>query len=293
MGVSIDIIVPTYNRPKDIGKFIEEIQKQNIENFKVFIIDDHGDEDISHLIPKNSSKFHYYRLEKNSGQAYARNYALKIGKSPIVIFMDDDAWFLQKDALERIIHYFSTKIDLGCLMFNILEPNRDWLSNRNNIEDGAELAEFIACGVAFKRDAIELIGGFSSFLHSYGEETEISMRLIDANYKLYFGKKIEVFHNYIPDTRNRIWKNRFIHNTVRNDLLIIFIRYPIIFILPYLVFKPLSHVKYYLTKKQFNVNNLIQILKGVFSFILLIPYACKHRQSVSIQSFNYWRKNRF
>lgn len=48
----IDIIVPTYNRPNEIKKFVKEISKQNLLNFKVYIIDDYGEEDVEVSIPK-------------------------------------------------------------------------------------------------------------------------------------------------------------------------------------------------------------------------------------------------
>ena len=69
----IDIIVPTYNRPKDIEKFIVEIKKQDFNEYHVIIVDDCGDLPIEHLIPKNDANFTYIRLEKNQGQAAANH----------------------------------------------------------------------------------------------------------------------------------------------------------------------------------------------------------------------------
>lgn len=290
----IDIIVPTFNRPLDIEKFIKEIRKQSYPYLKVFIIDDHGEKSVEHLIPKEDDRFYFERLDKNKGQAYVRNYALKKGDASIVVFMDDDAWFIEKDALYSIADYFKLKNDIGCLMFDIKEPGRDWLSERFSIKELQELGEFIACGAAFKREAIETIGGFSDFLHSYGEETDIAMQLIDHDYKLYFGKRIKVFHNYQPGERDIKWFKRFKHNSVRNDLLVVLLRYPAILVMPYFILKPLSHFIFSIRSKEENaLISIRQILKAIFFSLKMLPQALKFRQALSKAKFDYWKKHRW
>ena len=121
--MSIDIIVPTYNRPNDIKKFISEITKQTYSDYKVYIIDDCSDKDISHLIPDNKH-FYYERLSKNIGQTGARNIAIKKGNGDIIISLDDDAWFLDNSAFENIEKLFSNNNNTGCFLFNIEEPNQ-------------------------------------------------------------------------------------------------------------------------------------------------------------------------
>jgi GT2 family glycosyltransferase len=290
---TIDIIVPTYNRPDDIQKFIQEIQIQSYPHFKVFIIDDHGEETVEHLIPKDDARFYFERLPQNRGQAYVRNYALKKGSAPIVVFMDDDAWFLDIDALYKTAEYFQQENDMGCLMFDIDEPGRDWLSDRFNLDDMQELGEFIACGAAFNRNAFEQIGGFSEFLHSYGEETDIAMRLIGSGSKLYFGKNIRVYHNYQPGQRDLTWFKRFKHNSVRNDLLIVLLRYPSLYILPYFILKIFSHVLFSIqNKEETSIIAVQQIILAFFSSLKMLPQAIKMRKSLSITEFNYWKKHR-
>lgn len=289
----IDIIVPTFNRSTDIAKFIKEIQKQTYPNLKVFIIDDHGEKSVEHLISKEDDHFYFERLDQNKGQAYVRNYALKKGNAPIVIFMDDDAWFLENDALFNVVDYFKLKPDMGCLMFDINEPERNWLSERYRINDLQEIGEFIACGAAFKREAIENIGGFSDFLHSYGEESDMAMRLIQRNFKLYFGKKIKLYHNYQPGERDSKWFKRFKFHSVRNDLLIVLMRYPSILIIPYFWGKFFSHLVFNIkNEKQFIVAN-IQVIKALLQSFILIPKALKLRDPISIEKFNYWKRVRF
>lgn len=290
----IDIIVPTYNRPEDIERFVEEIQKQEYTSFKVFVIDDHGSEKIEHLIPTKNPAFIFERLEQNKGQAFARNHALAKGLGDIIVFMDDDAWFLETNSLNTIANYFEdNKFQLGCLMFDVLEPNREWLHERKKLRDSQEIGEFIACGCAFERQSIEAIGGFSDFLHSYGEETDITLKLIKKERKVIFGDKVKLFHNFQPGERDVNWLKRFKHNSARNDLLIVIMRFPFLYVLPYFVSKFFSHIYYNFKheKKYFLAN--FQVIKGLLSALVMLPKALKRRDAVSIAQFKHWKKVRF
>jgi len=289
--MKIDIIVPTYNRPKDLEKFVTEIQKQTYKDFKVHIIDDCGDINIKHLIPQNNAKFHFERLAKNGGQANARNHALKKSNSEIVIFMDDDAWFLNSDALYEIVNYYKNNSSISCLMFDVQEPNRELLSKRNHLNDMQEIGEFIACGVSFRRKPLERIGGYSKSFHSYGEETELSMRLIDKGYKLFFGKRIKLFHNYIPKDRDIIWFKRFKFNTVRNDLMIVLMKYPLIYVFYYFPGKFFSHIIYnFKNEKNSFIANTVSF-KALF-FVIQHLFSIE-RAPMKIKNFRHWKEIRF
>ena len=146
----IDIIVPTYNRYNDLKKFISEIKKQTFKEFNVIIIDDYGEDKIVDLIPDNDIRFKYYRLEKNYGQAYARNYGVDKSLSKYLIFLDDDAWFINETALEDFVRFVENSTD-DAWMFDLLEPEKKLLSERVKTKSGEQLGEFIACACGFKK----------------------------------------------------------------------------------------------------------------------------------------------
>ena len=147
----IDIIVPTYNRPQDIEKFVFEIQKQSFKDFHVYIVDDCGQTPIEHLIPKDSGHFTYMRLPENKGQAYARNIAIERGNGDIIVSLDDDAWFEHEDVLSLIPAYFQNYPQLGCLMFDVRTPQDDYISKGHNISDGQLIGSHITCGCTYSR----------------------------------------------------------------------------------------------------------------------------------------------
>jgi len=287
----IDIIVPTYNRPDDIRRFVKEIQKQTYIHYRVLIIDDCGEENIKKFIPNHNEHFVYTRLSENKGQAYARNYAVSMSTADIIIFMDDDAWFMQDNALENIVHYFANNPDMAALMFDVKEPERAYLSERHNLKELQEIGEFIACGCAFRAIDFKNTNGFREEFHSYGEETELSMQLIKNERKLYFSREIGLFHNYVPGQRSKNWFKRFKFNSVRNDLLIVLNRYPALYVVPFFIGKVLSHFVYNLFHEKYFWLSSVQVFKAVPNSLVL--FNRNKREALSIKQFNYWRKVRF
>lgn len=290
----IDIIVPTYNRPDDIIKFVVEIQKQTFSDYRVIIVDDCSSADIKSLIPLEHPNFTYIKLEHNKGQAFARNIAIAEGKGEIIVSLDDDAWFEDIDALSKLVKVFNIYPSLGCLMFDVRTPSDDYLSNIHHIIHTNQLVgSHITCGCAYTRKALLDIGGFSGFLHSGAEETDVTLRLIEKRYELRFSKEIKVFHNYIPKARTNKWYRQLRFNTTRNDLLIVIMRYPTIKLIPYFFGKYFSHVKFsFLSKRDRFVTGLYTIL-ALPAACLKLPQALKYRKAISLKDFNVWKKIRW
>ncbi len=211
---TLDILVPTYNRGVELEKFFREIKKQIFKNYKIIIIDDYSSTPIDRFIP-NDDRIVYKRLEKNRGQAFARNMGLRLCISDIVVSLDDDAWFEEPNGLSQIFEYFNKFPKLGCLMLNLKEPGTKYISESYNLSDGCITAEHKTCSCAYRRKAINDIGQFCGFFHSYAEETDITLKLIKKGYDIRFAKKIKIFHNYTANERNETWYLRARFNNLK------------------------------------------------------------------------------
>lgn len=285
----VDIIVPTYNRKHDLKKFIAEIEKQSYSNYIVHIVDDFGSEDLAKIIP-SKPQFNFTRLPENRGQAFARNYAAAKSTGDFIVFMDDDAWFTSSYDLQTVVDIMSGDSGVGCLMFDLLEPNRALLSERKKLKEGQILGDFIACACAFRKAAFLATDGFNPIFHSYGEETEIGIQLLQADYKIQFTQKVRVFHNYNPGVRSLSWKKRFIKNSVKNDLLVINLRFPPLVRPIYSFAKILSHIIHNIKVK----NNPGYVLPGINAFLKDLQTIKNDSKPtpMNLRQFNYWRKIR-
>ena len=280
-----DIIVPTFNRYKELPEFFEKNSALGTSNAELWIVDDCSPMPDIKAIP-SWKNIHYIRLEKNQGQAFARNIAIEKSINPYVISLDDDAWF--EDAipsLTQLDELFRQYPDAGCIMFNIATPHTPYSS----VVTGTRLPLHVTCGCAYRRVALEQIDGFSGFLHSQAEESDISIRLLQKGWNIYFAREIKVFHNFIPGNRSLSWYYKSRHNTIRNDLLIVLMYYPGLLILPFLAGKYLSHIRYIIRNGVSVGPSLFYVIKAGLNFIRLSPKALKKRKPLTFKRFNEWR----
>lgn len=283
-----DVIVPTYNRPEDIRKFVQQMSLLDSDRYRVIVIDDCGERSPEEYIPADDPRYSFRRLPENKGQAYARNTAISMGNGPIVVSLDDDAWFELPDAFQQIEQYFKDFPDAGCIMFNIKTPDRKYLKEEKKLVDGQSIGGHITCGCAYKREVLEKVGEFGGFLHSGAEEVDLTLKIIREGYTIRFAEKIPVFHNYIPGARSDSWYFKVRYNTCRNDLLIVWMRYPAIYIIPFFLGKFWGHLSYVLRNKRKPFKTGAWVIGAFFSAIGKIPLALNNRKALSKEQFKKW-----
>lgn len=149
------IIIPTYNRAKQLFKTIDSIIIQNFKDYEIVIIDDFSDDDTIKLLDFYTSvncnlNIKIKKLFANSGPNVARNIGSEMSNGKYLIFLDsDDLFFNSKslfDIFETIINEKFPKI----LMFSSYYMKENKIVNINyNILDfkgllkGNNIGEFL------------------------------------------------------------------------------------------------------------------------------------------------------
>ena len=100
----VSVIVPVYNTEKYLRKCLDSLINQTISSIEIVIVND-GSKDSSYQIiteytEKYPDKF-IFTSQKNSGQAVARNKALKMCTGEYIGFLDSDD-FVRVDMFERM-----------------------------------------------------------------------------------------------------------------------------------------------------------------------------------------------
>lgn len=106
----VSILMPIYNSEKWLSESIESVINQSYKNWELILVDDcstDSSKDIAMKYAKLNSKIKYYRLDKNSGAAKARNKALEMSKGRFIAYLDaDDLW--KKDKLKLQVQFMKT-----------------------------------------------------------------------------------------------------------------------------------------------------------------------------------------
>lgn len=105
----VSIITPVYNSEKYIGDTIKSVLEQRYQNWEMLIADDCSKDNTGNVVNQFSdSRIKYFKLEKNSGAAIARNEALEKAKGKYIAFLDaDDMW--KSNKLKKQIDFMTEK----------------------------------------------------------------------------------------------------------------------------------------------------------------------------------------
>lgn len=103
----VSIITPVYNCEKLLSKTIECVINQTYKNWEMLLVDDCTLDNSAKIIKEyieKDNRIKYFKLDKNSGAAVARNRALKESKGRFIAFLDaDDLWKVEK--IEKQVNF--------------------------------------------------------------------------------------------------------------------------------------------------------------------------------------------
>lgn len=117
--VKITVLVAIYNAERYLSMCLNSLVCQTIRDIQVVCIDDASTDASLKILDKyarRDDRIEVIHLEKNGGQAKARNIGLKQAKGIYTCFLDSDDWFAP-DALEKVIAKFEESDDYDCVLF--------------------------------------------------------------------------------------------------------------------------------------------------------------------------------
>ncbi len=115
----VSVIMPAYNSGDYIGKAIESVLTQTLEDFELIIINDGSCDNTSDVIESFDDDRIILINQENQGPGAARNNALKIINGEYVMFLDADDWYTT-DALESAYKHASLN-DTDISIFQIIK----------------------------------------------------------------------------------------------------------------------------------------------------------------------------
>lgn len=94
----VDVIIPSYNRAKTIGRAIESVLNQTYPYVNVVVVDDGSSDNTEQIVKSYSDpRVKFFRHPKNRGACAARNTGIDNSTGEFIAFLDsDDAWFPEK-----------------------------------------------------------------------------------------------------------------------------------------------------------------------------------------------------
>jgi GT2 family glycosyltransferase len=223
MSSLISVIVISINRKNMLEHCLRSLQKQTFPHFEIIVVDNASTDGTGDMVRTLFPDVRYFYLRTNLGVPGGRNFGVRMSAGEFCIFLDDDAFFSDDDAIARVVSYFHSDCWLGCIAFRILKPSdglEEYKSiprvDKQIINTDYHCSYFCGAGFACRRRLFTELGVFWEPLFFIGEELDFSFRLINQGYKILRSSAVAVFHYETSQarikgkwiyygTRNRCW----------------------------------------------------------------------------------------
>lgn len=171
--MEISVIVTNYNYGRFVGRCLRSIINQTTEpkNFEVIVVDDSSTDDSWEILKSFGGRIRLFQNASNLGLAATSNLGIANANGRYVVRIDSDD-YVHPDFLKVLL-----------LGFDLFGRNSEAISlDYLNVTPAGEVISYgssekdpIACGIAFKLDAIEQVGFYNPKLRVH-EEIDLRQR---------------------------------------------------------------------------------------------------------------------
>jgi len=196
----LSVIVCSYNGARTIRECLEGLRRLEYPNYEVIVVND-GSTDATAAI---AGEYDVRLINTDQqGLSSARNVGWHAAKGDIVVYIDDDA-FPDPDWLEYLAACFKRTNHVGIGGPNIPPTSDGFTADCIAHSPGGpmhvlltdELAEHLpGCNMAFRKSALEAIGGFDPQFRSAGDDVDVCWQLQARGWTLGFSPAAVVWHH--------------------------------------------------------------------------------------------------
>ena len=229
MGLSVSIVINTYNRAASLVNTLESLPLQNYSNFEVIVVNGPSTDNTEEILACHAGRIKAGRCPE-ANLSVSRNIGIGMAAGEIVAFIDDDA-IPEPEWLERIVQGYASDEIGGVGGFVYDHTGAEFQSKYilcNRIGDARfnlqinptpafnfpythEYCSLMGTNATYRRSALLEIGGFDEYFAYYLDETDVCLRIVDRGYQIVFHDWAFVHHKFAPshlrDTR-RVLKDR-------------------------------------------------------------------------------------
>jgi len=202
-GLELTVVVPTFERSHGLAALFEALDSQTLDHdrFEVVIVDDASTDETDQVLRRLAGEAGFHvtvaRLNRNGGQARARNHGLDLASGEIIAFTDDDClpqpgWLAAGLAEMRD--------GAAVVVGEVQPPPGSRIGPFTRVLRVTAASHFQTANVFYRREDLLRVGGFDVEFRAFGgEDTELGYRVVGRDRSATFSPLALVYHPVRPD----------------------------------------------------------------------------------------------
>jgi len=232
LDAKVSVIIPTYNRCKDLYECLVSVFAFRDKPYEVIVVDSGSVDETGKL--EACFPIRFVSIEERNRER-ARNLGVSMASGDIIAFLDDDVvvceeWLSQivkpyencnvGGVGGRVIPYGASpkffvrldRDDIGRVFDSGLVIGNFDLPSENLIE----VDSFIGCNMSFRRELLLKVGGFDENFGGtgYRDDTDLCLRVRKLGYKLMYDSQALVWHKFRGKQVGGVWSYWYVRNQV-------------------------------------------------------------------------------
>ncbi|GIW78624.1 MAG: glycosyl transferase [Gemmatales bacterium] len=305
MQSSLSIIIPSYCRVDLLAKCLHSVHRHAPAGTQVIVVDDGSP---ARVVSRQASEWgtvHVVRLNKRRGFCAAANAGIEAATGDIVELLNDDTVVAAGWAEAALSAFTDHRVGAVAPLVVQRTPT-GWhidsagdryyvggvagkIGHRAPIETITLVRRRVfgasACAAFYRRQALEQIGFFPESFHAYFEDVDLSFRLNQAGYRIYFEPRSLVVHHGSASHRPG---RKLLQQQSRNEERVFWRNLPAKDLLRALP----SHLAVLVAKawRRWQEGTLVPFLVGRLQLLAEIPALYRYRRSrpVPVGNLDTW-----
>jgi len=294
---TVDIVVCAHNNKEITSQCLDSLLSLSYSNFKIILVDDCSTDDSVGFLRDRYPSITIVENKKNLGAAKTRSNGIKLSKAKYIVTMDNDAT-LSSDWLTIMVKLMESDKEIGQAGGKVLsfddpkilaeagvsmqfrgkgypiglgKPALDEKYNKTR-----EVLCVSTASMIVRRKALDDIGGFCDTYYYGYEDTDFSLRINIAGYRVIYYPEAISYHMLSTTVNQTIGKKR-VYYWMRNRLLIMFRNYELKNLLKYLP----ANLRFTAGDCFHHPERFIPVLLGWFWIIFYLPSIVWQRRKIN------------
>lgn len=290
--MDISVVIVNYNVQYFLEQCILSVKGAATNlNVEIIVVDNNSEDNSCSVIKEKYPEVKLVENKENIGFSKANNQGVKIAKGAYILVLNPDT-IIAEDTLDKIIFFARAKQNLGVLGVKLIDgsgkfapeskrgiPTPSTSFNKlfgisskrtgkyyaTHLDENESGIIDIASGafMFIKRIVFEEVGGFSEAYFMYGEDIDLSMKLLHKGYQNYYFASTQIIHfkgestdknskylKYFHDAMKIFYKKHFKLNLIYDFIMRI-------------------GIEFWYLLKYFKFNNVKKTRKPIFNLLYL------------------------
>jgi GT2 family glycosyltransferase len=208
------VVLTQGTRPTELARAIASVRaQQQVDPHLVLVVNGAAP-------PQADRPYQLIVLPENVGIPGGRNIGAAAADARLIMFLDDDAELLDRGLLAAVVDRFKANPRLGAMSIRLIDEEGHTQQRHvprvglQSAEISGPVTHFVGAACVVRAAAFHGVEGFDPRFFYAMEESDLSWRLLDAGWSIWYSADLKVFHPRTTPSRHP----RYALLTARNRL---------------------------------------------------------------------------